>query len=297
MLTTARRNCKHSWPPGFQTMDLKTFKLLHPVKYYKDYLENNIRPDGREVEDLRPLAISFGVIKSADGSSIVKIGNTTVVCGIKAELAAPKALEPRKGFLVPNVDFSPVCSPFYRPGPPSDEAQVYSQSLADAVNNARCIDLQDLCISPGKLVWALYCDLVCLDHDGCVFDAAVIALVAALHTVKLPAIQYNADTGETDTDLTRFFPLSVHCVPVTTSFAMITDRIITDPTTEEEKLASTTLTLTVSDGKMSFFNQSGGDPVDSVTLKKCTDSAIKRERSVKRMIRNMMNKLMSDKDQ
>lgn len=152
------------------------------MKYFKDYLENNIRPDGRELEELRPLAISFKVIKSADGSAIVKLGNTTVVCGIKAELAAPKALEPHNGFLVPNVELSPVSSSSYRPGPPCDEAQVYSQSLADAINNARCIDLRDLCISPGKLVWTLYCDLVCLDHDGCVFDAAIIALVAALHT-------------------------------------------------------------------------------------------------------------------
>ncbi|XP_050079878.1 exosome complex component RRP43-like [Anopheles maculipalpis] len=272
-------------------MDLKTFKLLHPVKYYKDYLENNIRPDGRELEDIRPLAISFGVIKSADGSAIVKIGNTTVVCGIKAELAAPKALEPLKGFLVPNVDFSPVCSPSYRPGPPPDEAQVYSRSLADAISNAHCIDLQDLCISPGKLVWVLFCDLVCLDHDGCVFDAAIVALVAALHTVKLPAIQYNDDTGETGTDTSRLSPLPVHGVPVTTSFVMVNDRLLTDPTAEEEKLASTTFTVTVSDGKMSFFNQSGGDPFDSVTVKKCTESAMKRERSVKRIIQNIMHKI------
>ncbi|XP_035892439.1 exosome complex component RRP43-like isoform X1 [Anopheles stephensi] len=278
-------------------MDLKTFKLLHPVKYYKDYLENNIRPDGRELEDLRPLAISFGVINSADGSAIVKLGNTTVVCGIKAELAAPKALEPRQGFLVPNVDFSPVCSPSYRPGPPSEEAQVHSRSLADAISNAHCIDLQDLCISPGKLVWALYCDLTCLDHDGCVFDVAIISLVAALHTVKLPTIQYNHDTGETRTDTSTFSPLSVHCVPVTTTFVMVSDRLITDPTSEEEKLASTTLTVTVSDGKMSFFNQSGGDPFDSAALKNCTDSALKRERSVRRMIQSMMNKLKGGKDQ
>ncbi|EAA00202.3 AGAP012402-PA [Anopheles gambiae str. PEST] len=274
-------------------MDLKTFKLLHPVKYYKDYLENNIRPDGRELEELRPLAISFDVIKSADGSAIVKVGNTTVVCGIKAELATPNALAPRHGFLVPNVDLSPVSSPSYRPGPPCDEAQVYSQSVADAISNARCIDLQQLCISPGKLVWCLYCDLVCLDHDGCVLDAAIIALVAAFHTVKLPTIQYNSDTEETEADTSRLLPLTVDCVPVTTSFVMVAGRLIADPTTEEEKLASTTLTVTVSDGKMSFFNQSGGDPMDSRTLKKCTDSAIKRERSVKKMIQTMQRKSSS----
>uniref|UniRef100_A0A182JYU8 Ribosomal RNA-processing protein 43 n=1 Tax=Anopheles christyi TaxID=43041 RepID=A0A182JYU8_9DIPT len=274
-------------------MDLKTFKLLHPIKYYKDYLENNIRPDGRELEELRPLAISFDVIKSANGSAIVKVGNTTIVCGIKAELTAPNPLEPQQGFLVPNVDLSPVCSSSYRPGPPCDEAQVYSQSLADAISNARCIDLQELCISPGKLVWCLYCDLICLDHDGCVLDAAIISLVAAFHTVKLPTIRYNSDTEETDADTSSLLPLTIHCVPVTTSFVMVSDRLMADPTTEEEKLASTTLTVTVSDGKMSFFNQSGGDPMDTATLKKCTECAIKRERSVKKMIQGMQKKASS----
>lgn len=271
-------------------MDLKTFKLLHPVKYYKDYLEKNIRPDGRELEELRPLAISFDVINNADGSAIVKIGNTTVVCGIKAELAAPKALEPNVGYLVPNIEISPVSSPAYRPGPPCDEAQVYSQSLADVISNSRCVNLQELCITPGKLVWVLYCDLVCLDHDGCIFDAAVIALVAALHTIKLPKITHNSDTDETDADMSVLTSLSVHGLPVTTSFVVIAGRTVTDPTAEEEKLASTSLTVTMSDGRMSFINQSGGDQMDAEMLKKCTDSAMKRERSVKKMVNSMIEK-------
>ncbi|XP_052860096.1 exosome complex component RRP43-like [Anopheles cruzii] len=276
-------------------MDVKTFKLIHPVKYYKDYLENNIRPDGRELEDLRPLAISFDAIKGADGSSIVKIGNTTVVCGIKAELSAPKPLEPTLGFLVPNVEISPISSPAYRPGPPCEEAQVYSQSLADAINHSRCVDLEQLCITPGKLVWVLYCDLVCLDHDGSVFDAAVTATVAALHTVKLPKIIYNSDTEETEVDLSALSSLDVHCVPVTTSFVVISDRIIMDPTAEEEKLADMTLTITISDGKMSFLNQSGGQPMDHEILKKCTKSATRRERSVKKMITGMLQKRKEQK--
>ena len=31
-----------------------------------------------------------------------------------------------------------------------------------------------------QLVWVLYCDLMCLDHDGSLYDACVIALIAAL---------------------------------------------------------------------------------------------------------------------
>lgn len=60
------------------------FRTLHPIKYYRDYLSQNIRPDGRGFTDFRPIVLNVGSINTADGSSIAKVGNTTVVCGIKA---------------------------------------------------------------------------------------------------------------------------------------------------------------------------------------------------------------------
>lgn len=43
-----------------------------------------MRPDGRGVQKFRPVSINVDSIKTAEGSAIVKIGNTVVVCGIKA---------------------------------------------------------------------------------------------------------------------------------------------------------------------------------------------------------------------
>lgn len=59
-------------------------RAINPVKYYKDYLSNNIRPDGRNFTKFRSIALNVDSISTADGSAIVKLGNTTVVCGIKA---------------------------------------------------------------------------------------------------------------------------------------------------------------------------------------------------------------------
>ncbi|XP_055534071.1 exosome complex component RRP43-like [Wyeomyia smithii] len=270
-------------------MDLKTYKKIHPVKYYKDHLENNIRPDGREIGDLRPLAINFNSIKTADGSAIVKIGNTTVVCGIKAELAPPKPVEPESGFLIPNIEISPLSSPKYRPGPPSEEAQVYTCSLADAILNSGCVNLKDLCITKEKLVWALYCDLVCLDHDGCVFDASVVALVAALHTLKLPQLKHNADTDEREVlENEDCVPLRLSSIPVTTSFAAFCGTIIADPTAEEEALATSTITITICDSTLSYINKSGGDPLEQQLMDQCIENAMKREKSVRSLIRKML---------
>lgn len=96
------------------------------------------------------------------------------------ELAPPIATEPENGYIVPNLELTPLCSPKFRPGAPSDEAQVSGRILADIIANSSCVNLQDLCIVKDKLAWVLYCDIVCLDHDGCILDAAIVALVAAL---------------------------------------------------------------------------------------------------------------------
>lgn len=60
------------------------FRSLHPLKYYRDYYSHDIRPDGREFSDFRPVIVNVGSIKTADGSAIAKVGKTTVICGVKA---------------------------------------------------------------------------------------------------------------------------------------------------------------------------------------------------------------------
>lgn len=58
--------------------------MIHPIKYYRDFINLNVRPDGRELDQFRPVRININSIGTADGSAIVKLGHTTVVCGIKA---------------------------------------------------------------------------------------------------------------------------------------------------------------------------------------------------------------------
>ncbi len=46
---------------------------------------------------IRPVSISVGSIGTADGSSVVRQGQTVVTCGVKLELAEPKAETPDQG--------------------------------------------------------------------------------------------------------------------------------------------------------------------------------------------------------
>ena len=47
---------------------------------------------------------------------------------------------------------------------------------------------------PGKLAWILYCDVICLDLDGNLFDACLLAVMAALSAVTLPYVSMDETT-------------------------------------------------------------------------------------------------------
>ena len=48
------------------------------------------------------------------------------------------------------------------------------------------VDLGQLCIAKGRAVWVLRCDVMVLDDSGNLQDAALLAVVAALRTLRIP---------------------------------------------------------------------------------------------------------------
>ncbi|CAH2062796.1 unnamed protein product, partial [Iphiclides podalirius] len=188
------------------------YKLIHPVKYFNDYISRNVRPDGRNFYEHRNIKLNVNSIQAAEASAVVKCGNTTVICGIKLELATPKAEDPDAGFLVTNVELLPLCSSKFRPGPPSDYAQVISNIVSDIVINSQCVDLKDLCIISDKFAWVLYCDIVCIDNDGSLVDACIMALISSLKTLSLPTVSYDEETENIKVDTKVRTPLKEYFV-------------------------------------------------------------------------------------
>ena len=109
---------------------------------------------------------------------------------------------------MPNVDLLAICHPQFRPGSPSDQAQVLSEWLFETLMSyvflapenllmpdtpyhhfytfrAKIIPLQTLVIRSGKAVWTLYVDATCINYDGNMFDATLITMVSALFNGKL----------------------------------------------------------------------------------------------------------------
>lgn len=47
-----------------------------------DIIKNGVRPDGRRLDELRPMEAQVGVLKNADGSALFRMGSTIAVAGV-----------------------------------------------------------------------------------------------------------------------------------------------------------------------------------------------------------------------
>uniref|UniRef100_A0A8C6SNS8 Ribosomal RNA-processing protein 43 n=1 Tax=Neogobius melanostomus TaxID=47308 RepID=A0A8C6SNS8_9GOBI len=204
-----------------------------------------------------------GSISTADGSALVKLGNSTVICG---------TVKPHSG--VPNVDLPPLCSSRFRPGPPGEQAQAASQFIADVIER--------YC-----LCWVLYCDMMCIDYDGNVLDACIIALLAALKTVsKLPDVTINTETCLPEVNLEKRHELQIHRHPVGSSFGVFDKSIvIVDPTAEEESLLTAQLTVvTDEEERLCSVHKPGGSSLSGEKLQECINRAAVRQREIQKLI-------------
>src|ERR1700728_4549837 len=51
-----------------------------------------MRPDGRKPDELRPVEIATGYLKTAEGSALITVGNTQVLCAASVETSVPAFL-------------------------------------------------------------------------------------------------------------------------------------------------------------------------------------------------------------
>jgi len=262
------------------------FKTAQPLEYYKEFLKENIRPDGRGLNEFRKTFLNIDSINTADGSALIRLGETMVVCGIKSELAEPTLEDPNKGYFIPNVDLPPLCSSEYLPGPPSDKSQVLSQQVLEYFSNSQLLNLDELCVQTKKLCWVLYADIVCISHDGNLLDAILIALLAALINTKLPVMKVNEETGEIVASDKDTFTLNIVNKAVSTSVALFNESLLlVDPTHEEEDLSNGVITVVMgANQKLVSLYKPGGVAVKDETLRSCIQASINRYEEVNNLL-------------
>ncbi|MGA8665069.1 MAG: exosome complex protein Rrp42 [Thermoplasmata archaeon] len=193
------------------------------------------RLDGRGPDEYRNVVIEPGFVETADGSALVRIGDTAVVAGVKLELGKPFPDTPNAGVLTTNAELIPLSSPVFEPGPPQPGAIEVSRVVDRAIRAAEAIDLTRLCVTPGEKTWVCYVDLHVIDHSGNLIDAAMLAGVTALAHAMVPAKRF----GVAEAD----YKLDVQHVPVESTFVRLGEAIVVDPTFDEEQAAQGRLTV------------------------------------------------------
>jgi exosome complex RNA-binding protein Rrp42 (RNase PH superfamily) len=68
---------------------MEAFRKIYPEEFQKKFLIYGVRPDGRYLNKVRKTIISSDPVSNSDGSSFVKLGNTSVTAGITIKVEKP----------------------------------------------------------------------------------------------------------------------------------------------------------------------------------------------------------------
>lgn len=295
-----------------------------------------LRANGRAAHEFRAPGVNTGSLTHCNGSAVVRLGNTSVVCGVRAEIlkeedtpgtSSPAAVnaqgevdnddddedEDSEGdevetlrLAIPNVELSTGSTPAHIPGnAPSTFAQTLITRLRSTLLSTRLLRARDLRIthtptanpedpeSPPatqlKGYWALYLDVFFISVDGAAFDAAWLAILAALHNTKLP-LAYFDDEYEgilCSDDPKHARSLNLRGLPVPSSFAVFEGRgesdgekgddwVLSDPDAFEEGVCRETVTVTVDRGVIRRVEKSGGGVVGREMMKGLVKRATER---------------------
>ena len=213
------------------------------------------RLDGRGLTDYREIQVEVGVIERAEGSARVRLGKTEVMVGIKIETGQPFPDVPNEGVLTVNAELVPLASPTFEPGPPDENAVELARVVDRGIRESKAIELEKLCVEPGKKVFIVFVDVYVLNYDGNLIDASAMAALAALLNTKM--FNYELEGGEIKIK-PGYTPLPIRNHPIAVTFAEINGKLILDPWLEEEQVMDARLTMTLDkDGKICAIQKGG----------------------------------------
>ncbi len=224
-------------------------------KQIAQLMSNGERLDGREFEKYREIKLEMGVIEKAEGSARILLGKTEVLVGVKIGVGTPFPDTPDKGVLTVNAELVPLASPMFEPGPPRENAIELARVVDRGIRESNAIDLEKLCLVPGKTVLVVFVDLYVLNYDGNLIDASAIAALAALLNAKMS--KYEIEDGEVKVK-PGYIQLPIQNYPIAVTFAEIDGKLIIDPSLEEEMVMDARLTITFEkDGKICAIQKGG----------------------------------------
>ncbi|KAK8966164.1 hypothetical protein KSP40_PGU004120 [Platanthera guangdongensis] len=236
-------------------------------------IAQDLRSDGRQRLQFRPISIQTGVIPQANGSARVTLGTTVVIASIKAELGKPAPLRPDKGKVVIFIDCSPTAGPMFEGRGGEELSSELSVGLQRCLLGGKSgagagIDLSSLVLAEGKICWDLYIDGLVISSDGNLLDALAAAIKVALSNTGIPKVSVIVEASaedqlEVNVSDEEFLQFDTSGVPVIVTLTKVGRHYIADATSEEESQMSSAVSVSVNrHGRVCGLTKRGGAGLD-----------------------------------
>ncbi len=212
----------------------------------KEYLSEGKRFDKRKPLEFREIKVEKGLSKNAESSVSVKIGKTHVYCGVKMAVTTPYPDSKDEGTFMTTAELHPMSSNNFDIGRPGISAIEMGRVIDRGIRESGLLDFKKLCIKEGEKVWQVFLDIIAINNDGNLFDAAGIAALIALGNAKLPI--YNEEKEEIEHELSNDpLPLNKEALSFNLTIHKVGETLIIDPSFEEEEISNYRLSIAISD--------------------------------------------------
>ena len=247
-------------------------------------LNANIRLDGRKpIEYRKPIEVEYGIVKTAEGSARVKIGETEVLVGVKLEVGDPYPDTPEEGTIIVGAELLPLSNPEFELGPPGIQAIELARVVDRGIRESKALDFKKLCIEPGKKIWMVIIDICPINDAGNLFDASSLAALAALKDTHYP--KYDIENDKVDYKEKTSKKLQLEKMPIAVTVIKIGEKFIVDPDTEEEKVVDSRLTVSsIEDGTLCALQKGGDFPLSDKDVSQMIDIGIEKGKEMRKYL-------------
>ncbi len=256
-------------------------EILMDIK--KDYVLSKLRDgeriDGRKLDEIRPIEIETNMISKAEGSALVKLGDTQVIVGIKMQPGEPFPDVPDRGVIITNAELVPLASPTFEAGPPDETSIELARVVDRGIRESEAVDLTKLCIEEGEKVWMIFIDIHALDDDGNLVDASALAAISALLNTTVPAERFGLGDD---------FPLPVRNLPVAITSLVVGEKYLIDPTRDEMSVGNRIITITSDkDDNIVAMQKSGSYLLSEQKFYELIDVSVEKAREVRELLKEI----------
>lgn len=253
--------------------------------HINEALKKGVRLDGRKKEDFRNIEIKVGVIATAEGSALVKCGDTEVIAGVKLVVGEPYPDSQDEGTMMVGSELLPLSNPAFESGPPGIDSIEVARVIDRGIREGKAIDTKKLCIRKGELVWTVMIDVMPINHDGNLIDVGGMAALAAIKNTKMLQIENDKIVIGKRTEER----LPVNSMPIPITVLKIGDNLIVDPTQEEEDVLDARLTVSVLEDDTLCALQKGGDAsLTTKDINEMIDLAIRKSHEIRDKIKEAL---------